>query len=143
MGKHVQAKEHRTNTFNHYSSSQIFASGNISSYSHETLHVTSELKTSVLPRSTTVTVQLNGTQLLKLEKKKGIREMSLDTRLWFHRWQYVEAPSRLLGPDLNHYFHREQLQDMPQVLRQMGIVLPHHNRKAEASKATISQIIAY
>lgn len=39
------------------------------------------------PHKTTVILQLNEMQLLKL--KKRIRGMSLNTRLWFHRRRYL------------------------------------------------------
>lgn len=65
----MQSKEYRTNTFNHDSSSQIYVSGNISSYSHEILHVTEQFKTSILLHNTTVILQLNEMQLLKLKQR--------------------------------------------------------------------------
>lgn len=89
--------------FQYYSSSQIQARAGRRSYSHEILHVTEQFKPSILPRNTTVILQLNKTQLLKL-KNQGKRDEPGCT-FQFPQWGYQQAPSNLLRSESNCSCH--------------------------------------
>lgn len=98
------------------------------------------LKPSILLHNTTVILQRNETQPLKL--RRGVRGTRLDTRSGLRRRRHRPAPRKLLRSNLPAPF-RQQWQDTLKVLRGMERALPQYIGKAQASKVTISQLIAY